>query len=90
MQVVLYQGAIFYDQFIIGTSDSLTAHLDGSTGEVKSFLVIEIYSFYMIIFGAIVFLFIEIMSSVFNEDKIKEPCRKNRDIIKYSNRTVEW
>jgi len=30
------------------------------------------------------------ISSVFDEEKDKEPCRKNRDIIKYSNRTIEW
>lgn len=62
LQVVLYQGAIFFDQYTIGTADLnsyLKNSLEGATGEVKSFLIIEIYSFYMLIAGAITFLLVE-------------------------------
>jgi len=93
LQVVLYQGAIFFDQYTIGTAETsgdLSDNLVGATGEVKAFLVIEIFAFYMIIVGAIVFLIMESCSSIINEDVVKEPSRHQRDIIKYSTRTIEW
>lgn len=93
LQVVLYQGAIFYDQYIIGTQSlggDLEDGLPGATGQVKCWLVVEIIAFYMIIVGAITFLVLETCSSIFDEDKVKEPVRKDRDIIKYSTRTIEW
>jgi len=64
--------------------------LPGATGEVKSWLLIEIIGFYMIIVGAIVFLLLETCTSIFNENTPKESERKDRDIIKYSVRTIEW
>jgi len=93
MQVVLYQGAIFYDQFIMGTealSDNLTDHDHDATGEVKAWLFIEIIAFYMIVAGAIVFLIIETCTSIVNDGVFKEPVRSSEDIIKYSIRTLEW
>lgn len=84
VQVVLYQSAIFYVQFIFGISsldDTLTTALPGATGEVKSWLLIEIIGFYMIIIGAITFLLLETCTSIFNEDTAKETERKERDII---------
>lgn len=93
MQVVLYQSAIFYVQFIFGTAsldNTLTTTLPGATGQVKSWLVIEIIGFYMIIIGAITFLILETCTSIFNENAVKETIRKERDIIKYSMRTIEW
>lgn len=44
----------------------------------------------MIIVGAITFLLLETCSSIIDEDKIKEPARKDKDIIKYSTKTIEW
>mmetsp|Transcript_42792 Transcript_42792/g.30857 ORF Transcript_42792/g.30857 Transcript_42792/m.30857 type:complete len:91 (+) Transcript_42792:512-784(+) len=44
----------------------------------------------MIIVGAIVFLLLETCTSIFNENTPKESERKDRDIIKYSVRTIEW
>lgn len=93
MQVVLYQGAIFYDQYIMGTeklSDNLTNHLPDANGEVKAWLLIEIIAFYMIIIGAITFLILESCTSIINEEVPKEPARSGQDIIKYSIRTLEW
>jgi hypothetical protein len=62
----------------------------GANGEVKSWLLIEIIAFYMIIIGAIVFLVLESCTSIINENVAKESIRGSQDIIKYSIRTLDW
>jgi len=95
LQVLLYQGSIFYAQYVEGTQDlidpeDLTPEVQTAYSDVKCFLIIEIVAFYTIILGTIFFLFLEQFSSIINEKRQKESGRNEEDIILYSQRTLEW